>query len=107
MHAALVSFHFQPDKVEEAVSVYNATVAPAFRQQPGAVSVYLLVNPGTGRGFSLGIWESEEAAKAFEASGTYAEVIAHLSPCYTTPPVRHLYPVLSHFQQMQQGADGG
>ena len=47
----------------------------------------------TGEGYTVGLWETEGDAEAFESSGNYQKQIAKLGGLLAEPPIRKIYEV--------------
>lgn len=93
MHARMVTIQIQAGKVEEAVSIYRDSVIPAAKQQKGFKSALLLTDPGTGKGVSITLWESEADQKASEASGYLQQQLAKIGSTFVGPPSREAFVV--------------
>jgi heme-degrading monooxygenase HmoA len=59
MYARVVTATIAPDRLEEFARVWRETVPPSARQQKGFKSARLLVERGSGRVLSVGLWETE------------------------------------------------
>jgi heme-degrading monooxygenase HmoA len=75
MFARIVTVQVPPDKREEAISIFQNSVIPAAKQQKGFISL-MLVTDRTGKGVSVGLWETEADLNANEASGYLQEQLA-------------------------------
>ena len=64
MHAILVSVRIEPGHAQEGQEHLDANVVPRAKETPGFISGYWTQSGDGKRGFSLGIFESEEAARA-------------------------------------------
>ena len=96
MYARIVTVQVQPDKLEEAISIFQNSVLPAAKQQKGFISLMLLTDRSTGKGVSVGMWETEADLKANEASGYFQEQLAKFGGVFAAPPVRDAYEVSVH-----------
>ena len=85
MHARIVSGQFQPDKMDEAVSTYESSIAPAAKEQQGNKGVCLLTDSKTGKFVSISLWETEADMAAGEASGYLKEQIAKAASTFAGP----------------------
>ena len=75
------SFEVVPGKLDALRETYNRDCVPIVRAAPGNVDVYLLEPAeGTGPIVAVTIWQSEEHARAYDASGTAQEVVPKVSP---------------------------
>src|SRR5215212_5597576 len=93
MHAGVVSVRLQPGKVEEAAQIYQDSVAPELRQMRGFQAGYVLTNAQTGKGYIIGLWDTQEDAQSFESSGTFREQAAKFEDVLDGPPSREVYEV--------------
>jgi len=93
MQARVTHVQVQPDKIDEATSIYRDSVVPVLKAQNGYPATYMLVDRATGKGMSVTIWESLEALQASESSGFYQEQVAKFAPVFAAPPTREVYEV--------------
>jgi quinol monooxygenase YgiN len=91
MHVRVTKVQLQPDKVDEAIRIYQELVVPAAKQQAGFRSTQLITDRASGAGMAITVWESETALQAGETSGYYQEQIAKFAPLLAAPPVREIY----------------
>jgi hypothetical protein len=63
MHALLIRVRVDSAHSEEATEQLHSTVVPRVKETPGVVSGYW-ISPEDGRGFSIILFENEEAAQA-------------------------------------------
>jgi heme-degrading monooxygenase HmoA len=81
------------DRLDEAITLFAESVIPAARTQRGFKDMYLLTDRATGKGLSIGFWESETDADANEKSGYYQEQLGKFRDLFAAPPVRQAYEV--------------
>jgi len=94
MHARLTTVHFAPDKIDEAIRLWQDSVVPAAKQQTGFKGARLLVNRQTGTAVSMGLWETEADALATGATSAYKQAqLAKFASLFTAPPVIETYEV--------------
>ena len=93
MHARIVSGQFQPDRMDEAVSIYADSIAPAAKKQQGNKGACLLTDSTTGKFISISFWETEAAMAAGEASGYLKEQIAKAAPTFAGPPTSERFEI--------------
>ena len=93
MHVRVAIGQFQPGKIDQGVSIYGDSVAPATKQQKGCVEVLFIVDRNTGKAMSLTFWETEADMAAGEASGHYREQVAKMVPTLAAPPATEHYEV--------------
>ena len=88
------SFEVVPGKLDALRETYNRDCVPIVRAAPGNVDVYLL-EPADGQGnapiIACTIWQSEEQARAYDASGTAREVVAKVKSFFAGPPTLRSY----------------
>jgi heme-degrading monooxygenase HmoA len=93
MHARVTSVSVQPDKVDETIRIYEASIKPAIMSQKGAQRVYLMINRASGKGISVTIWESEADGVAYESTGSYREQVAKVASFFSAPPSLETYDI--------------
>lgn len=93
MQAKVVVFQIMPGKHDEAVRVFHETVIPAAEKQKGFRGGLLLTDPDTGKGISIGLWDSDEDIKASEAAGFYQGWVAMFRDIFAFPPAREVFKV--------------
>jgi heme-degrading monooxygenase HmoA len=86
------SFEVVPGKLDALRETYARDCIPIVRAAPGNVDVYLL-EPADGAGpiIACTLWESEEDARAYDASGTAKEVVAKVKAFFAGPPTLRSY----------------
>ncbi len=94
MWVRLTSFTPMPDKVDDLRKTYNENFVPAIKSQPGNVDAMLL-EPADGQGefHSLTIWRDRESADAYDAGGTYGQLVGHVSQLFAGAPTLRSYEV--------------
>jgi quinol monooxygenase YgiN len=93
MYTRVTAVHIQPDKLDEAIRIYEESVVPAAKQQPGYRSTMLVTDRASGKGMAITTWATEADLQASEASGYYQEQVAKFAPLLASPPVREVYEV--------------
>ena len=86
------SFEVVPGKLDALRETYNRDCVPIVRAAPGNVDVYLL-EPADGAGpiVAVTMWQSEEHARAYDASGTAQQVVAKVKSFFAGPPTLRSY----------------
>jgi heme-degrading monooxygenase HmoA len=86
------SFEVLPGKLAALRETYARDCMPLVRAAPGNLDVYLL-EPADGQGplIACTIWQTEEHARAYDASGTAKEVVAKVKGFFAGPPVLRSY----------------
>jgi heme-degrading monooxygenase HmoA len=93
MRARVVMVRTQLGKADETANLYRDSVVPAAKQQPGFKGALLLVDPDTGKGLSVTMWEDEATMERGEDSGYYKEQLAKFGALFTEPPRAEHYEV--------------
>ena len=93
MHAKVVTFQIQPGKRDEAVRLFNESVIPAAMKEKGFRAGMLFTEPLTGKGISVGLWETEADIISSERSGFYQGWLAIFAGVFALPPTREIYEV--------------
>jgi heme-degrading monooxygenase HmoA len=92
----LGSFEVIAGKLAELREVYYRACVPLVRAAPGSVDAYLLEPvEGDGPVVACTIWNTEQDAIAYEASGTAREVVDKVRGFFAGPPVLRSYRVRS------------
>jgi len=94
MFARLTTAQIPIDRIDRFIKIYEESVVPAAKSQKGYKGIYLFVDRKTGKGVSIGLWESEEDAIANEENRFYQEQVAKFITFYTIPPIREGYEVV-------------
>ena len=76
------------------IAKYRDVVVPSIGQQSGSQGLLLLVDRNTGKSISIGLWDSEADAKAYETSGAFREVVAQFGDLIEAAPARELYEIV-------------
>lgn len=85
MFARLTKFQIKIDKIDEGTELYKSSVVPAIKSEKGCQKIYLLIDPKTGKGVSITLWDSEEDVIANEESGLYQEQLVKFLGFLTEP----------------------
>lgn len=93
MFARVLTIHTQTGKTEEAAAIYRDSILPAAKQQKGFSGALLLTDPGTGKGISITLWETEADQKAGENSGYLQEQLGKVAPLFAGAPLRESFVV--------------
>ena len=98
MYASATQIQLLPDKIDEAVRIFESDVLPAVKPFPGLQHFYLLTDAQTGKGYTISVFETEEAASAFYSSGVFQEQISKIRDFFAgPPPMREIFQVRVHF----------
>lgn len=93
MYAIAVTSQIQMDKIEEAAAIFRDSVVPAYKQLSGFKNALLLIDPATGKGIGISLWESEADKAAVQTSGALQEQLAKFSAVLAAPPTPNTYEV--------------
>jgi heme-degrading monooxygenase HmoA len=93
VHARVVSMEILPMNMEEAVRLYQDSVVPFAKKEPGFRGALMLTDAYTGEGVSITLWESEGDMHASEASGFYHKKLNELDSLFISTPVRKHFEV--------------
>ncbi|MBN8824474.1 MULTISPECIES: antibiotic biosynthesis monooxygenase [unclassified Spirosoma] len=93
MYARVIQFPFKPESIDEAVSYFQNTVAPALQNHDGFRSSRMLSNPETNKGLMVTLWDTEANRQAAETNGFLQGVIKHMSNYFAGPPTIDYYEV--------------
>jgi hypothetical protein len=69
MHGLVIEVSIDPARGDEALKLLNEVVVPGVSSAPGLVAAYWLGGPDAGRGTSVVIFESEDAAQQVAENG--------------------------------------
>ncbi|HEY1388034.1 MAG TPA: antibiotic biosynthesis monooxygenase [Ktedonobacterales bacterium] len=93
MHARVTTVSVQPDKVADTVRIYNESILPAIKAASGNQGVFLLIDPASGNGISITMWNSQADGEAYDSSGTYREQVGKVAQFFSAPPSLATYEV--------------
>jgi heme-degrading monooxygenase HmoA len=79
--------------VRDAARMFEESVLPELREREGFEGVYVLATP-EGKALVLTFWDTEEAAEAELASGSYAARVEKFVTVFRSPPGRETYEVV-------------
>jgi steroid delta-isomerase-like uncharacterized protein len=92
-YARLVTGQIAPDKLDEAIRLWQESVAPSVKQQKGFKSARLLVERKTGKVASMGLWETEAD---FQGTVEWNQAqLAKFAGLFTVPPSVEGYEVVA------------
>ena len=92
MWIRLGSFSVAAGKLADLRTVYYRDCAPIVRSAPGSVDCYLMESADDPqRCVVCTIWQTEEHARAYEASGTAQQVVAKVKGFFAGPPTLRSY----------------
>ena len=92
MYARVATIRFPSDMRTEVVRVARGLM-PVLREQRGFSGLQVLTDPNTGEGIIISLWETEDAAKASEASSSYIGQMSIMSSFLYGPLTPKAYEV--------------
>ena len=92
-YAGVITFQFDPNRIDEASALWDTSVYAAAARQGGLLRAVLLTNRETGKALGIGLWASQADAAAFGASGAFEAAVAPMAPVLVAPLVRDQYEV--------------
>jgi heme-degrading monooxygenase HmoA len=93
MYARVTFATAQPGKIAEITRVMRDSVLPAMKKQKGFKGLYHLGDRNTGKGITIGLWNTEADMMAGESSGFYREQVAKIAPLLAGSPTMERYEV--------------
>lgn len=94
MFVRMGTFPVNPGELETLRRTYNDVCAPLVRAAAGNVDCFLLEPVEGGDIIACTIWQSEEDATRYEASGTAQEIVAKVRQHFAGPPRLAAYRVV-------------
>ena len=85
MFARIATFQIKPDKLDEAIRLYQDSIIPDVKAQKGHRSSFLLVDRAKADAVSVAFWDSKEDMMATEESGAVKEWISRFSEYLEKP----------------------
>ena len=86
MYARVTTIHLRVKHMEDAVKVYEDSIIPAAKKQPGFKTAFFLINRNAGKFLSVTIWESTEFALQNQKTGYYKAQIDKLEDFMVDKP---------------------
>ncbi len=94
MWVRLALAKIKPESVDEFRKIWNDEVRPIIEKQNGFVDAMFLEPVSKEDDFiSYTLWESKDNGDAYEASGTYKELVGKVMQTLAAPPVVKSYEV--------------
>jgi len=92
MLVRLTHLNFSSEDKDDVKRIYNEEIVPIVRQQKGIVNIMLLEPVKEGDDYiSVTQWEDKADADAYEASGTYRQLVDKVKDKYTKKPELRTY----------------
>ena len=93
MYAQVVRIQIKPGEMDQAISIFRDSVAPAVSQRNGFKNLYLAVDREGNSAVAFGLWETQADVEALASSGFYQEQVAKFAAVFAAPPERVVYEV--------------
>ena len=94
MWIRLIEVKIQPDKLDEIRKIYNEEIIPTVKTQKGNVDIFLMESMDReNQVISFTSWENQEDGDAYEASGTYVEMVNKVKHTFAGTPTLWSYDV--------------
>jgi len=94
LYVRLTYINVSKEQIEYAKKLYHEEIAPVAKIQRGNIGVWLLEpTDGTGEFISLTEWQTKADADAYEAGGTYRQLVDKMKSLYQSKPVLKTYNV--------------
>ncbi len=93
MFARVTTGTGSPERIDETVRIYQEQMVPTLRQQQGFQNAIFVADRSSGKGISITLWDSEEAARAAEAQAQQMRAQARESMQIRETPTVELYEV--------------
>ena len=90
MKTAIIHLEVKPEKMSDFKSQWFK-VNEEVKKEKGILNTFLLVHPQSGKALSIGLWESEADAKAFQSKPAYQKFVTESKDYFVKPPVREIY----------------
>jgi heme-degrading monooxygenase HmoA len=95
MVVRLLTAQVQPNKLNEATSLFRDVIGPTLMQQPGFRGTWLLMDRNSCKSIAVTLWDSETDLQIGEHGGAFQHQLAELQPLLAGTPTRELYEVNS------------
>lgn len=93
MYARVTVAAAQSGKLDELIKVMRDSVLPAAKKQKGFKGSLFLTDRNTGKGISIGLWNTEADMTADDSGGRYRERLAKVAPLLAGQPTTEKYEV--------------
>jgi heme-degrading monooxygenase HmoA len=92
MIVRLTYLKFLPGKLAESKKFYNEVAIPTVRSQKGNLDCRLLEPNDENDDFiSMTVWDNQEDADAYQATGTYKKLVDQIRSNFSKDPVLKIY----------------
>lgn len=83
-YVRILSAKVNADQFDELSTVYNNELVPELLAIPGCRAAYLIGMRERSEGLSVTIWDSQDMARKYEASGKFANLLERAAPYLST-----------------------
>lgn len=97
MHANITIWKVRRQNFDDAASAWESLLG---KQHPpeGLRRADYLLDRETGESVVVGVWETEQDARAFESTGAYQQAVSEVAGLYEGEPRRRVYEVAAHIE---------
>jgi hypothetical protein len=104
MKIGVVHFTIKPDKLPDYKKLWDGFVIELRKEVPGFRSALLLIDSKTGKGESIGFYDSEESAKKITTLASFHKFLEDLRPFLVGETTRDMFDVGSEFELVSKKA---
>ncbi|MDE2996488.1 MAG: hypothetical protein OXT73_07105 [Bacteroidota bacterium] len=83
-YVRILNAQVNPDQFDELSDLYNNELVLALLEVRGCQAAYLIGMRERSEGLSVTIWGTQDAARKYEASGKFAELLGRAAPYLST-----------------------
>jgi quinol monooxygenase YgiN len=94
MYARVTSATIHKDRLDELSALMETSIIPVLEQQAGFAGYFLLVDPETGSGLNVTLWQSEADMNASESSNFYQQQVNKAAALMAAPSTFSTYQVV-------------
>ena len=94
MYVRTINVRIRPNKLDETRKIYNEQIVPTVKAQKGNIDIFLMESlDREGEIISFSLWESQKDGDAYEASGTYVQMVNKVKHTFADTPTLWSYEV--------------
>jgi hypothetical protein len=94
MYARVMSAHVDVNRLDELANVVRGGILPSAEEQAGFKGMLGLIDPTTGKGLLISLWETAADLEATETSGYLRSEVAKATPFLRSATYRETYEVI-------------
>ena len=91
MFSQVLRVNIQPGKMDEAIAIFEDSVAPDIHGWSGLQIGRLLVNRAGNKIMAVSFWDSQADEASLTSSGPYQEQVAKFGALFAGPPEVEVY----------------